>query len=102
MEKEELAKREQEQLVAGGKEWLGKGPEADWGEAASAADWKTEGTGIGVGTTQQPISTAFAGTAGAEDWNVGPTPTKDWAADDAGDWGNAEPEVCSSLRASLD
>ena len=94
MEKEEQAKQEQEQLAG-----LGTLPEADqWGDVGPTGDWKTEGTGIGVSTTQQTpaITTAFAaaGSAGGgEDWNVGPTSTKDWAADDAGDWGNAEPEV---------
>lgn len=90
VEKEEQAKREQEQLASLG---TGKVVEDQWGDAA-ATEWTTEGTGIGV-ATQQPTP-AFAGTtSGGEDWNVGPTTaTKDWAADDAGDWGNAEPKVC--------
>ena len=46
-------------------------------------------------TTAAPqATTAFAAT-GDQDWNVGPTtaPTKDWGADDTGDWANTEPKV---------
>ena len=96
MEKEEQAKREAEQQAMSG-----KAPEMEqWADSTPAVtDWATEGTNI---VSQQPIPT-FTGSSGGggggaagatEDWNVGPTTaTKDWAADDAGDWGNAEPKV---------
>ena len=36
--------------------------------------------------------------AGDQDWSVGPTTsTKDWGADDTGDWGNTEPKVVANF-----
>ena len=87
MEKEEQAKREAEQALSSAKV-----PEMEqWTETPAVTDWATETTNI---VSQQPVPTFAASGGATEDWNVGPTTaTKDWAADDAGDWGNAEPKV---------
>lgn len=103
VEKEEQAKREQEQQAleaVASKDWAGAVPEVDqWTE-----EWTTEGTSMAGtgGAAQQPLSGISASSAPAgpatgagEEWNVGPS-TKDWAADDTGDWGSGEPQVKSS------
>ena len=94
VEKEEQAKREAE-MALGGK---AVADTEQWGDV-QPTEWTTtaEGPGIGI-TPQQPVpafGTTTATTTTGEDWSVGPTTTTttDWAADDAGDWGNAEPKV---------
>lgn len=59
-------------------------------------DWATEGIATGptpgatttTTTTQPPIPTPGGFLGAGEDWNVETQPaTKDWAEDNAGDWG---------------
>ena len=45
-------------------------------------------------TTGGAAATTPGFMASDQDWNVGPTTsTKDWGADDTGDWGNTEPPL---------
>ena len=56
---------------------------------APTAGGMTTGAGLTTGAATTP---GFM--ASDQDWSVGPTTsTKDWAADDTGDWGNTEPKV---------
>ena len=51
--------------------------------------------GVAAGGT---ATTTPAFMAGDQDWSVGPTTsTKDWGADDTGDWGNTEPKVVANF-----
>lgn len=45
-------------------------------------------------TATTTTTTTTATTAADQDWNMaGPPTTSDWAAEDTGDWGSAEPKV---------
>jgi len=124
VEKEEQAKLEAEQIHAAPDQWAGLGPTVeggiqqppllepteqwadtaggDWGAdvggtapivpgGAPTAGGMTTGTGLTTGAATTP---GFM--ASDQDWSVGPTTsTKDWAADDTGDWGNTEPKATS-------
>ena len=115
VEKEEQAKLEAEQHAAAD-QWATLGPglegapqqppllepteqwadtaTGDWGADVSTAPIIPGGQAAAVTTGGAAATTTPGFMASDQDWNVGPTTsTKDWGADDTGDWGNAEPKA---------
>nr|Q4KTE2.1 RecName: Full=Small ribosomal subunit protein uS2; AltName: Full=40S ribosomal protein SA [Suberites domuncula]AAX48876.1 SA [Suberites domuncula] len=111
VEKEEQAKAEAERERLATDQWQTNQPAApqqdpdqwadtmgvpsggDWGdEPVTTAPVPTGGAPPVASTTATPATNTGSG-FNQDDWSVPTTKTKDWGADDGGEWGNTEPKA---------
>ncbi|XP_003382764.1 PREDICTED: 40S ribosomal protein SA-like [Amphimedon queenslandica] len=101
VEKEEQAKAEQELLLqqegwnTGATDTVAEDqwndPSSNWGEGTTAPSVPAPAAS---GQPTQPPGISSTAPFGEQDWNMGPTTTtKDWGADEGGEWSNTDTNV---------